>query len=44
MTVGKRRPAPGMDGRTEYDVYVTTDRYACVDAARSVMSRIRALR
>lgn len=44
MTVGKRRPAPGADGRTEYDVYVTTDRYACVDAARSVMSRIRALR
>ena len=26
MTVGKRRPAPGMDGRVEYDVYVTTDR------------------
>ncbi|SMY12618.1 EAL domain-containing protein [Brevibacterium jeotgali] len=44
MTVGKRRPAPGTDGRTEYDVFVTTDRYACVDAARSVMSRIRALR
>jgi len=43
MTVGKRRPAPGADGRTEYEVYVTTDRYACVDAARSVMSRIRAL-
>lgn len=43
MTVGKRRPAPGADGRTEYDVHVTTDRYACVDAARSVMSRIRAL-
>ncbi|WP_019157296.1 EAL domain-containing protein [Brevibacterium senegalense] len=44
MTVAKRRPAPGPDGRTEFDVHVTTERYACVDAARSVMSRIRALR
>ena len=44
MTVAKRRPAPGPDGRTELDVHVTTERYACVDAARSVMSRIRALR
>ena len=44
MTVAKRRPSPGPDGRTEFDVHVTTERYACVDAARSVMSRIRALR
>ena len=44
MTVAKRRPAPGPDGRTEFDVHVTTERYTCVDAARSVMSRIRALR
>ncbi|WP_245579766.1 EAL domain-containing protein [Brevibacterium album] len=44
LTVAKRRFSPGPDGRTEYDVHVTTERYACVDAARSVFSRIRTLR
>ncbi|GAA2106119.1 EAL domain-containing protein [Brevibacterium salitolerans] len=43
LTVGKRRFSPGPDGRTEYDVHVTTERYACVDAARSVFTRIRTL-
>lgn len=40
MVAADRRVDPGSDGRTEYDVYVTTERYTCVDGARSVLTRI----
>ena len=43
MVAASRRSDPGPDGRVEYDVYVTSERYTCVDAARGVLSRIRPL-
>lgn len=43
LIAAHRRAAPGRDGRVEYDVYVTTDRYTCVDSARAVLGRIRSL-
>lgn len=43
MVAAYRRVDPGSDGRTEYEVYVTTERYTCVDAARAVLTRIRPL-
>lgn len=43
MVTAARRSDLGPDGRIEYDVYVTTERYTCVDAARGVLTRIRPL-
>lgn len=40
MVAADRRVDLGPDGRTEFDVYVTTERYTVVDAARSVLTRI----
>ncbi len=40
MVSAARRVDLGPDGRTEYDVYVTTERYTVVDAARAVLTRI----
>lgn len=43
MVAASKRNDPGSDGQTEYDVYITTDRYTCVDAARSVLTRVAPL-
>lgn len=40
LVAAARRNDPGSDGQVEYDVYITTERYTCVDAARSVLTRI----
>ncbi|MYM19030.1 EAL domain-containing protein [Brevibacterium sp. 5221] len=44
MVTASQRVDLGSDGRLEYDVFVTSERYACVDAARSLLSRISAAR
>lgn len=41
MVSAHRRNELGTDGRREFDLFITTERYASVDAARSVLSRIR---
>lgn len=41
MVSAHRRNELGADGRREFDLFITTERYASVDAARSVLSRIR---
>lgn len=43
LVAARRRADPGSDGRTLYSVHVTTERYTCVDAARSTMTRLRPL-
>lgn len=40
LVAASKRNDPGSDGQTMYDVYITTERYTCVDAARSVLTRI----
>lgn len=40
LVAASKRNDPGSDGQTVYDVYITTERYTCVDAARSVLTRI----
>ncbi|RBP64174.1 EAL domain-containing protein (putative c-di-GMP-specific phosphodiesterase class I) [Brevibacterium sanguinis] len=40
LVAASKRNGPGSDGQTMYDVYITTERYTCVDAARSVLTRI----
>lgn len=40
MITAHRLARPGTEGRTDYETYFTTDRYACVDAARAVLSRL----
>ncbi|HJH12630.1 MAG TPA: EAL domain-containing protein [Brevibacterium ravenspurgense] len=41
MVSAHRRNELGSDGRREFDLFITTERYTSVDAARSVLSRIR---
>ncbi|WP_366933923.1 EAL domain-containing protein [Brevibacterium renqingii] len=43
MVAASKRNDPGSDGQTVFDVYITTDRYTCVDAARSVLTRVSPL-
>ncbi|HJA59759.1 MULTISPECIES: EAL domain-containing protein [unclassified Brevibacterium] len=43
MVAASKRNDPGSDGQTVFDVYITTDRYTCVDAARSVLTRVAPL-
>ncbi|WP_169252188.1 EAL domain-containing protein [Brevibacterium sp. 'Marine'] len=43
MVAASKRSDPGSDGQTVFDVYITTDRYTCVDAARSVLTRVAPL-
>lgn len=43
MVAASKRNDPGSDGQVVFDVYITTDRYTCVDAARSVMTRVSPL-
>ncbi|GAA4283870.1 hypothetical protein GCM10022261_14010 [Brevibacterium daeguense] len=43
MVAADRRSDPGPDGRIQYDVFVTTERYTCVDAARGALTRVRPL-
>lgn len=43
MVAASKRNGPGSDGQVVFDVYITTDRYTCVDAARSVMTRVSPL-
>lgn len=44
MVTASRKNDPGREGRVEFDVYITTDRYACVDAARAVLTRVNSER
>lgn len=44
MVAASRKKDPGPEGRVEFDVYITTDRYACVDAARAVLTRVNSER
>ncbi|MGO2038290.1 MAG: EAL domain-containing protein [Brevibacterium sp.] len=43
LVAASKRNDPGSDGQVVYDVYITTERYTCVDAARSVLTRISPL-
>ncbi len=40
LVAASKRNDPGSDGQTVFDVYITTERYTCVDAARSALTRI----
>lgn len=40
LVAASKRNDPGSDGQTVFDVFITTERYTCVDAARSVLTRI----
>lgn len=44
MLAAHRLASPGFEGREEYETFITTDRFACVDAARTVLSRLAAQR
>lgn len=40
LVAASKRHDPGSDGQVMFDVFITTERYTCVDAARSVLTRI----
>ena len=44
MITAHRLARPGADGRTDFETYFTTDRFACVDGARAVLSRLASRR
>lgn len=44
MVTASQRVDLGADGKIEYDTFVTTQRYPCVDAARTLLSRITVAR
>ncbi len=44
MITASRLARPGVEGRTDFETYFTTDRFACVDAARAVLSRLASRR
>ena len=44
MITAHRLARPGAEGRTDFETYFTTDRFACVDGARAVLSRLASRR